>query len=447
MDRVFAAQPSLALAREREVDEHDAVLLDDADQQDDPDDADHVEGPAKQQQGQQGAEPGRRQGRDDRDRMDHALIENTQNDVHGDERGQDQDRRAAQRTLKCLRAALEAGGDRRRQVHCLHRLLDRRYGIADRRARSEVEAQGYRGELALVVDRDRRDCLRDGGELAQRDFAATRRGGVNPAQRIRPELQARIDLQDHVVLVQRGVDLGDMPLAESVVQERIDDRGVDAEPRGDISVDLDLQNLPSALLVARNAGQFRQTLQLLQDQGRPVIELRAVDVDQCVLVLGLREARADRDVLRGLHVQGHAFDRLQRLAQSGDHLVGVDSSLRLRLEGDEHAPVVFGDGRAAGSDISHRRGHRRILGDDPEDGLLAIFHRLRRDIFGALADTDDEAGVLLREKPFRYHDEENKRGADGRDHHHQRDEALTQRHHQSPIVNRNQPLKEPLERP
>ena len=57
MDRVFGAEPAFALADQREVDEHDAVLLDDADQQDDADDADHVERHAEQHQDQQGAKP------------------------------------------------------------------------------------------------------------------------------------------------------------------------------------------------------------------------------------------------------------------------------------------------------------------------------------------------------------------------------------------------------
>ena len=55
-----------------------------------------------------------------------------------------------------------------------------------------------------------------------------------------------------------------------------------------------------------------------------MIELVAVDIDQRVLVLGLRNPRADRNVLRGLHVQGDAPDRLQRLVQARDHLVDAD---------------------------------------------------------------------------------------------------------------------------
>src|SRR6185437_7356415 len=44
VDRFLGAEAALALADQREVDQHDAVLLHDANQQDDPDDADHVEG-------------------------------------------------------------------------------------------------------------------------------------------------------------------------------------------------------------------------------------------------------------------------------------------------------------------------------------------------------------------------------------------------------------------
>ena len=86
---------------------------------------------AEQHQGQQGAEPGGGQSGDDRQRMDRALVEHAEDDVDSDQRGQDQDRRAAQRVLERLRVALEAGGDRARHVKTLRGLLNRGHGLAD----------------------------------------------------------------------------------------------------------------------------------------------------------------------------------------------------------------------------------------------------------------------------------------------------------------------------
>ena len=205
MDRLLGTEPALTLADQREVDQHDSVLLDDADQQDDADDADHVEWHAEQHQGQQCPEPGRGQGRDDRDRVDRALVEHSEDDVDRDQRGENQDRRAAQRALKRLRAALEAGGDRGRQVELLCCLLDRRYRGADRGAGREVEAQSHRRKLALVVDRKRCDCRCDRRELAQRYLGPAGRSRVYAAECVRSELKAGFDFENDEVLVQPGV--------------------------------------------------------------------------------------------------------------------------------------------------------------------------------------------------------------------------------------------------
>ena len=100
-----------ALGLEREVDHHDGVLLDDADQQDDADDGDDVEIVAEHQQGQQRADAGRGQGRENGDRMDEALVEHAQHDIHGDDRRRDQQQLIGQRGLEGRRRALT--GERR----------------------------------------------------------------------------------------------------------------------------------------------------------------------------------------------------------------------------------------------------------------------------------------------------------------------------------------------
>ena len=52
-----------------------------------------------------------------------------------------------------------------------------------------------------------------------------------------------------------------------------------------------------------------------------MIELARVGVVQRVLILGLRHAAADGDVLRGLHVERDALDLGEIGAQPRDHLV------------------------------------------------------------------------------------------------------------------------------
>ena len=64
---------------------------------------------------QQRADAGRRQRRENRDRMNVALVEHAEHDVDGEQRGQDQDRLVRERILEGLRGALETAVDARRQ--------------------------------------------------------------------------------------------------------------------------------------------------------------------------------------------------------------------------------------------------------------------------------------------------------------------------------------------
>ena len=84
-----------ALLLEGEVNRHDAVLLDDADQEYDANDGDDAEIHVNGHEQQQCTDAGRRQGRQDRDRMNEALIEH--DDIHHDQGNADQERRALQR--------------------------------------------------------------------------------------------------------------------------------------------------------------------------------------------------------------------------------------------------------------------------------------------------------------------------------------------------------------
>ena len=111
VDRLLRRLALRALRLQREVDHHDGVLLHDADQQDDADQRDHAQVGAAEQQRQDRADAGRGQRRENRDRVDVALVEHAQHDVDGDQRGQDQQRLVGERGLEGLRRALEAGAD------------------------------------------------------------------------------------------------------------------------------------------------------------------------------------------------------------------------------------------------------------------------------------------------------------------------------------------------
>ena len=100
MDRLARRLALVALGLQREVDHHDGVLLDDADQQDDADDRDDVDVVAGDQQRDQRAGAGRRQGGQDGDRVDEALVQHAEHDVHGDDRRQHQQQLVRQRRLQ-----------------------------------------------------------------------------------------------------------------------------------------------------------------------------------------------------------------------------------------------------------------------------------------------------------------------------------------------------------
>ena len=85
------ALPLGPLGRQREVDHHDRVLLHDPDEQDDADERDDAEIHPADQEGQHGPEAGGRQGREDRDGMDVALVQDSQHDVDGRQRHRDEE--------------------------------------------------------------------------------------------------------------------------------------------------------------------------------------------------------------------------------------------------------------------------------------------------------------------------------------------------------------------
>ena len=144
-----------ALRVECEVDHHDGVFLHQADQHDDADEGQQVELHAKDHQREQRAEAGRRQSRENRDRMDEALVEHAQHQVDDQNRHHQQHSQVAHRGLERLarcpgRLVLTVAGSGvvGEPFHVVERL-------AKRDAGRDVERDGDRGQLARMVDRER----------------------------------------------------------------------------------------------------------------------------------------------------------------------------------------------------------------------------------------------------------------------------------------------------
>src|SRR3546814_7104277 len=90
---------------------------------------------------------------------------------------------AFHRILEYLRGALEAGDDGGRQVHVALSGVDDVDGLAERIARRQVERDGHRRQLALVVDRAGADVALDMGDGIERYQMTVIGADINVLQR------------------------------------------------------------------------------------------------------------------------------------------------------------------------------------------------------------------------------------------------------------------------
>ncbi len=123
------AFPSLRLRFHSEIDHHDPVFLDDADEEEDADNGDDGQIVMGYDKGKHGAHTCRRQGRNDGDGVHVALVEHAQHDVNRQERRKDEKRLVRQRCLEGLGRACEIAPDARRYAHFVRRLLHLLYRV------------------------------------------------------------------------------------------------------------------------------------------------------------------------------------------------------------------------------------------------------------------------------------------------------------------------------
>ncbi len=119
--------------------------------------------------------------------------------------------------------------------------------------------------------------------------------------------------------------------------------------------------------------------------------------DKRVLILRIRLAAADLQILHRLQEQRRARNVRQLGTQAGDHLVGADLARVQRLQDDEHAALVL---RAVAAHEGQHVFHRRILLHDADELVGLRLHRLERDILVAHDHAGQASRVLLREEAF-----------------------------------------------
>ena len=187
----------------------------------------------------------------DRDRMDEALVQNAEHDVHGDDRREDQPQLVGERGAEGERRALEI--DLHADGQCCSSVFTVSIGLPrrpQRRAGGEVERHRRRGKLADVIDRERRRLLDDARNRAQRHLLrrlARERSTVTyrSLSAAGPALELRLDLEHDAILVRLGEDRRHQALPERVVQRVVDRRRRDSEPARGGAVELDVRLQPA----------------------------------------------------------------------------------------------------------------------------------------------------------------------------------------------------------
>ena len=132
--------------------------------------------------------------------------------------------------------------------------------------------------------------------------------------------------------------VGDLPLAEGVVERVVEHLRRDAEARGGVAVDGERELEPGRLLIARDIREARAASACARACARDHVgELDRVGVFERVLELRAADARVDLQVLHRLQVHGDAAYGREPRAQTLDDFVGARSALAARFQGDRRA--------------------------------------------------------------------------------------------------------------
>ena len=167
--------------------------------------------------------------------------------------------------------------------------------------------------------------------------------------------------------------LGDLALAERIVERVVDQLRLDTVARGGIAIDPQLERRALGLLVGRDVAQLRQGLHLGQNLRGPFVKLGQVGILQRELELRPRRPAAEPHVLRRLHVEPRAFDLFELGAHAGDDLLGICFAFVARLQRDEQVAVIAGP--AAAADRHRHAGDVPVGLHDGGKGLHSLFHR------------------------------------------------------------------------
>src|SRR5947209_2956372 len=237
-------------------------------------------------------------------------------------------------------------------------------------------------------------------ERAKRNLLAARGMHVNILERTWVGLKLRIDFHNHVILVELRKNGRDLALAEGVVQSVINVGRKHADSRGSVAVDGKRGEQPLSQLIGGHIAQLGEVLQLIHKAGNPVREFLGVHVFQTVLELRSADAIFNGQILHRLHEQGGAIHFRYFRLQTPDYLHGIDFSDGQRLQIYLKPAAVEGDVGAINTNKRRKRFDGGILKNNVGELLLALRHGSEGDILRAFGNSQDDAGILHREKPL-----------------------------------------------
>ncbi|MCY1406667.1 hypothetical protein D9M71_219400 [compost metagenome] len=99
-----------------------------------------------------------------------------------------------------------------------------------------------------------------------------------------------VQLQDHVVLVDLGLEFIDLALAEGIVQGFVDVAGAQPETRRGAAVDADVGDAAAQLQIVGNIAEGRVGAQFFRQALGPGAQGRAIVALEHILVLGTARA-------------------------------------------------------------------------------------------------------------------------------------------------------------
>src|SRR6266849_4696549 len=329
--------------------------------------------------------------------MDIAFVENAENDVNGDQRGENQDRLVGKRAQEGRGRSLERGLNAWRHAELVFDAVDGVDGFAQRGIGSQIEGKGDYRKLSLVIDRqggvaglEARKCAErnlrrwrgadrpgrraDGGAGTGRRGLAGGRAHVDVFQRIGVLLKLRIDLQNHVILIELGENRGDQALAESVVERVVDVRGENPQTGSGIAINGEHRHQALILLVAGNVAQLGKSFEPVDETRHPVGKLFGVDVLKTVLELRAADAIFDGQVLHRLHEKGNAINFAEFRLQPPNHVGSGNLALLQRLEIDLNAAAVQRGVDAVDADEGRKAFDGGVLQDNVRQSALALHH-------------------------------------------------------------------------